>query len=101
MRLSLACLSALLSLTGCAEPRVITRTVRVEVPVPVYMPVDPALLQPTLGPSVPARPLFCDDLERLAHQRQAALDRCNADKAATLKGSGPEAAAKANAERRP
>jgi hypothetical protein len=82
-------LCALAWLTACAPERVVVRTKLVEVPVLVPVPVDRSLTAPTPGPDVPQRPLYCDDLERLAHGYQASLGSCNADKAAIEAGSGP------------
>lgn len=56
-------------------------------PVHVPVPVEASLLTPTPKPYVPQRPLFADDLERLAREAMAGIDACNADKAAIKRQS--------------
>lgn len=69
---------ALLALTACTpEPLVITRPVYIDRVQQVVQPIDPELLQP--HPIAEGLPSQCP---RIAAQRRAELDACNADKAA-------------------
>lgn len=46
-----------------------------------YAPVPGELTSPLVWPDVPARPLYADDLERLARAYAAELARADADRA--------------------
>lgn len=83
-------LSATLWLAGCA-PEPLVRTEVVEVERLVYVPVPAELTAPTPHADIPARTLFCDDLERGLRAEQAQLERCNADKGATRELAGKRA----------
>ena len=82
---------ALLALTACTpEPLVITRPVYIDRPRNVVQPIPAELLQP--HPIAEGQPSQCPSI---AAQRRAALDACNADKAAIRaiagdKGKGDE-----------
>lgn len=73
----LASASLLLLLTACA-PQTIVKPERVEVRVPVYVPINPALTRPVAIPMLPAGDVINDDLADLAAQRGAAIEAANA-----------------------
>ena len=73
---------AILSLAGCATPPAV-RTEVIEVERTRIVQVPDRLTAPTSAPDVPARALYCDDLERLVRGYEASLAKCNADKACT------------------